>query len=191
MNVQAFIDNISFPKSLEELDWFIDEFDVEQVLTVSETEWTAPKWTVKGDIVFFYHAKTAIQWISKLETKIKKERNRTEDNIFPNLFGEAFKKTMEESFQKDCDAQLDALQRGRKLYKKYGGKIFAIGQVSGRPIYDSQEGDEVLHWASRFMLQSIKFMCSKIQSISRNFRILFSFPVRAQSHQWSGMISRD
>lgn len=150
MNVQAFIDNISFPKSLEELDWFIDEFDVEQVLTVSETEWTAPKWTVKGDIVFFYHAKTAIQWISKLETKIKKERNRTEDNIFPLLFGEAFKKTMEESFQKDCDAQLDALQRGRKLYKKYGGKIFAIGQVSGRPIYDSQEGDEVLHWASRF-----------------------------------------
>lgn len=147
MNVQAFIDNISFPKSLEELDLFIDEFNVEQILTVSETEWTAPKWAVKGDIVFFYHAKTAIQWISKLETKIKEQRNRTEDNIFPNLFGEA---SMEESFQKGCDARLDALQRGRKLYQKYGGKIFAIGRVSGRSIYDSQEGDEILHWASRF-----------------------------------------
>ena len=42
------------------------------------------------------------------------------------------------------------MQRARKLYKSYGGKIFAIGRVSGRAEYDSQEGDEVLHWASRF-----------------------------------------
>lgn len=75
MNVQAFIDNISFPKNLEELEDFVDEFDVEQVLRVDETEWTAPKWAVEGDIVFFFHAKTAIQWITKLETRIKEERN--------------------------------------------------------------------------------------------------------------------
>lgn len=54
MNVQAFIDNISFPKNLEELEDFVDEFDVEQVLRVDETEWTAPKWAVEGDIVFFF-----------------------------------------------------------------------------------------------------------------------------------------
>lgn len=54
MNVQAFIDNISFPKNLEELEDFADEFDVEQVLRVDETEWTAPKWAVEGDIVFFF-----------------------------------------------------------------------------------------------------------------------------------------
>lgn len=42
MNVQAFIDNISFPMTLVELEDFIDEFNVEQILTVDETEWTAP-----------------------------------------------------------------------------------------------------------------------------------------------------
>ena len=50
MNVQAFIDNISFPTTLVELEDFIDEFNVEQILTVDETEWTAPKWAVEGDI---------------------------------------------------------------------------------------------------------------------------------------------
>lgn len=54
MNVQAFIDNISFPTTLVELEDFIDEFNVEQILTVDETEWTAPKWAVEGDIVFFF-----------------------------------------------------------------------------------------------------------------------------------------
>ena len=47
MNVQAFIDNISFPTTLVELEDFIDEFNVEQILTVDETEWTAPKWAVE------------------------------------------------------------------------------------------------------------------------------------------------
>ena len=74
MNVQAFIDNISFPTTLVELEDFIDEFNVEQILTVDETEWTAPKWAVEGDIVFFFHAKTAIQRITKLETEMKKEK---------------------------------------------------------------------------------------------------------------------
>ena len=55
MNVQAFIDNISFPTTLVELEDFIDEFNVEQILTVDVTEWTAPKWAVEGDIVFFFY----------------------------------------------------------------------------------------------------------------------------------------
>ena len=29
MNVQAFLNNVSFPKNLEELDYYKDEFDVE------------------------------------------------------------------------------------------------------------------------------------------------------------------
>lgn len=130
MNVQAFIDNISFPGTLDELEWFADEFDVEQVLRVDETEWTAPKWAVQGDIVFFYHAKTAIQKISMLETRLKKEKENLSDEYYEWLW--------------------DILQRGRKIYKEYGGKIFAVGRVSGRPIYDPQEGDDIFHWASRF-----------------------------------------
>lgn len=41
MNVQAFLSNISFPKSLDELELFVDKFNVEEILTVDETEWTA------------------------------------------------------------------------------------------------------------------------------------------------------
>ena len=130
MNVQAFLNNISFPKSLDELEFFADGFNVEEILTVSETEWTAPKWAVEGDIVFFFHAKTAIQWIRKLETKLKSEKT----------FLPAEKAQKLES----------ALNRARRLYKKYGGKIFAVGRVSGRPVYDSQDDDEIYHWNSKF-----------------------------------------
>ena len=90
MNVQAFIDNISFPKNLEELEDFADEFDVEQVLRVDETEWTAPKWAVEGDIVFFFHAKTAIQWITKLETRIKEERKWRKESGWSEIWSKMF-----------------------------------------------------------------------------------------------------
>ena len=130
MNVQAFIDNISFPMTLEELERFADWFNVEEILNVAETEWTAPRWAVEGDIVFFFHAKTAIQKITMLETKLKQEKTEYSEEDYRWLW--------------------KSLQRARELYKSYGGKIFAIGRVSGRTEYDSQEGDEVLHWASRF-----------------------------------------
>ena len=89
MNVQAFIDNISFPTTLVELEDFIDEFNVEQILTVDETEWTAPKWAVEGDIVFFFHAKTAIQRITKLETEMKKEKEWMKESDWFEMFGDA------------------------------------------------------------------------------------------------------
>lgn len=130
MNVQAFLNNISFPKTLDELEYFAERFNVEEILNVKETEWTAPKWAVKGDIVFFFHAKTAIQKITMLETKLKQEKG--------------------ERLEENTRTIWTALQRARKLYKVYGGKIFAIGQISDRPIYDVQEGDEIFHWASRF-----------------------------------------
>ena len=130
MNVQAFLDNISFPRTLEELRRFADEFNVEEILRVEITEWTVPRWAVEGDVVFFFHAKTAIQKITMLETKLKCEKTEYSEEDYQWLW--------------------KSLQRARELYKSYGGKIFAIGRVSGRAEYDSQEGDEVLHWASRF-----------------------------------------
>lgn len=128
MNVQAFLDNISFPKSLEELEFFAEKFDVEEILTVTKTEWTAPKWAMQGDIVFFFHAKTGIQWIRKLETKLKRAKAFLSVEKVQTLEG--------------------ALKRARLLYKSYGGKIFAIGQVSDRPVYDNQNIDR--HWNSKF-----------------------------------------
>lgn len=130
MNVQAFINNISFPNTLDELEYFADKFNVEEILTVDETEWTAPKWVVPGDIVFFFHAKTAISRITKLETELRHEKDS-----FP---------------EEEHEWLWNALQRARGLYKNYGGKIFAVGRISGRSIYDLQEGDEIFHWSSRF-----------------------------------------
>ena len=116
MNVQAFLNNVSFPKNLEELDYYKDEFDVETLQYAEWAEWTTPKWAVPGDIVLFFHAKTAIQQISRLETELKNlkristaKRNKLEG----------------------------ALHRARKLYRMYGGKIFAIGKIAEQPFYDA------------------------------------------------------
>ena len=56
MNVQAYLNNVSFPKNMEELDHYADQFDVEVLMCSEWVEWTVPKWTVPGDIVLFFHA---------------------------------------------------------------------------------------------------------------------------------------
>ena len=75
MNVQSVINNISFPKTIKELEHFVDEvghFNVEDVLLSSTVEWTMPKWALTNDIVFFFHAKTAIQSIRRLESDLNR-----------------------------------------------------------------------------------------------------------------------
>lgn len=52
---RAFITNISFPKSLDEVLYFIGErgkLDVEEVMTADYVEWTAPKDSKIGDTAF-------------------------------------------------------------------------------------------------------------------------------------------
>ena len=116
MNVQAFINNVSFPKSLKELEYYADwQFDVETLMREKTVEWTVPKWAVPGDIVLFFHAKTAIQQIRRLETILKKDN----DAGFV-----------------DRELLAEALQRARRLYNLYGGKIMAIGRVIAQPFYE-------------------------------------------------------
>lgn len=93
---------------MEELDYYKDEFDVETLQYAEWAEWTTPKWAVPGDIVLFFHAKTAIQQISRLETELKNlkqistaKRNKLEG----------------------------ALHRARKLYRMYGGKILQLEKL--------------------------------------------------------------
>lgn len=128
MNVQAIINNISFPKTIDELEWFIKDhgcFNVEDVLNDNITEWTVPKWILPNDIVFFFHAKTAIQIIRRL--KIELEKNRP-------LY--------------DYDILINGLKHARELYDLYGGKIFAVGRVIGAPFYVDDE-NEIVHWRGR------------------------------------------
>ena len=131
--VQAFVANIVFPKSLEEVLEFADRgnYNVEDILYEKETTWTAPNWAKVGDIVFFMHSKTAIQTIRKLCTALKNTNDFDED---------------EKEILKEW------LDRGRELYSEYGGKIYAYGRVCKNPqgYYDDDEEDlSVLHWKSR------------------------------------------
>ena len=138
--VNAHINNISFPKTIEQLEDFIYEhgcYNVEDILVDAAdgyTNWTVPRSSVVGDVVLFFHAKTAIQWIRKLETAAKTLDARLHDK---KLLGEW-------------------LQRARELYAAYGGKIFAIGRISSRP--EREDDVNPYHWSGR-IYADIKDLC--------------------------------
>lgn len=148
--VQAFITNISFPTSLEELYEYVHLMDVEKVLgcdyanPVDEdgylqfedtqkyesryTSWTAPKWSKKGDIVFFMHAKYARVAIQRLKTALLANREQyTNDGFW---------------------VMMNALIRAKKLHDTYGGKIFAIGRVCGSTEYYRYPNPDNYHFKS-------------------------------------------
>lgn len=138
--VQAFITNISFPTSLDELLLYSNRFNMENVLgcmmeseiddeAFGSTSWTAPKWAKEGDIVFFFHAKTANAKISALRTELKKEKDEYDPQIYWYL--------------------LNCLNRAKAIWNEYGGKIFAVGHISGNTYYEDREEDEDYHWKSR------------------------------------------
>lgn len=135
INVQAHINNISFPKTIEELEYYIfyhQCFNVEDVLEYDKNElfdWTVPKSSKIGDIVLFFHAKTAIQWISKLETQTRNIRDN--DNIHNKKILFAW------------------LKKAREIYKTYGGKIFAVGRISSNTYYEGIEEETKLHYGNR------------------------------------------
>ena len=77
--VQSYIANVSFPTSLEEMEELVNGeyyMDMEALLLFDDASFTAPKWAAKGDIVFFYHAKSAITKIRHLKSLLKKEKEK-------------------------------------------------------------------------------------------------------------------
>lgn len=130
--INAHINNISFPKTIEQLEDFIYEhgcYNVEDVINEAAdgyTIWTVPRSSVVGDIVLYFHAKTAIQWIRKLETATKTLDSETHD----------------------INLLIEWLKRARALYSLYGGKIFAIGRIGSRPEKED-EFEFQHHWSGR------------------------------------------
>lgn len=132
--VQAYISNISFPDSLDEVYNYAHFFNMEMLLMGDEgeyedrkTSWTAPKWCKKGDIVFFMHSKTANRKISKLKNELLRNRECYSNSTFWTI--------------------MNAMIRAKKIHDIYGGKIFAIGKISGNPAYEKMS-NENLHWRS-------------------------------------------
>ena len=121
-NVQAYIAVVSFPTSIEELRYFTDSdyyMDMEEIMLGHDVNYTAPKWAAKGDIIFFYHAKSAIVKIRSLKKQ---------------AVG-----------QKDEDKLMEYIDLAEKIYKACGGSIFCVARVGDNPeiIKDDREN---LHW---------------------------------------------
>lgn len=127
----AFITNIAFPKTLDEVSFYANEvghFDAEDVLTENSTEWTAPKDSYPGEMVFFMHSKTSIDTIRHL----RKQLHSLQPEIEPARY----------------EILTKALDKGESLYQEIGGCIFAKGIVSGDIIIDESARDSELHWNS-------------------------------------------
>lgn len=125
--VEAFINNISVPKSLEELSAFFMDGNHAQSLfdyaSASGTAcWTVPRWAKRGDIVLFMHAKTANSTLTGLRTEVRTQYD-------PNS-SEA------QDYERAIADQL-------AFHKIYGGKIYAVGRVNGKP--EKLTVDPLLH----------------------------------------------
>ena len=129
--VNAHISNISFPTTIEELENIIyqnERYNVEDVTIYGGGNWTVPRYAKKGDIVLFYHAKTAISRITALITKVK---------ALPN------------SSKHSKELLLSWLDRARRLFGVYGGKVFAISRILGKPETEILDVEEEYHWSGR------------------------------------------
>lgn len=133
MTTESFITNISFPKTLEEVMYFMNvrgKFDVQEILEADYVEWTAPKEAFVGETVYFMHSKTSIDTIRHL----KRELASLED----------------EMDSRDIALLRTALTKGEELYREIGGSIFAEGKVCGKIIIDNVATKDNLHWRSRY-----------------------------------------
>lgn len=128
---KSFISNISFPKTLDEVMYFINErgqFDVQDIMTASYVEWTAPKDAYIGETVYFMHSKTSIDTIRHL----KRELASLRDEVDPQ----------------SVETLANALDKGEELYGQVGGSIFACGIVCDDIIVDDVATRDGLHWRS-------------------------------------------
>lgn len=137
-NVQSYIANVSYMTSLEEMKFYVDKdylTDLEMfVCCPEELNFTAPKWAVRDDIVFFFHAKTAIQKVRHLRAQIKKNK---------------------EKYKYYLDKFDEILKFAELFYEIYGNKIFGVARVSESPQYE--ENAENIHWKSHIYAEMSDF----------------------------------
>ena len=122
--VQAHINSISFPSDIEGLENYVynhGHYNIEDILAYDGSGWTVPRSCKVGDVVLWFHAKTAISKITALITQVK---NLPEDTAH------------------DKDLLLVWLEHARNLHKQYGGKVFAVGRIVSAPErWDIPDGD--------------------------------------------------
>lgn len=129
--LQAWISNIAFPTSADELCYTLNHengmFDLEVILLEREgVYWTAPRWAKKGDIIFFMHSVSAVNKIRALEKQLAEAKD-------------AFSGS-------DADMIREGLRRARVLYRAYGGKVFGAARLESDPVRRNTESFR--HWRS-------------------------------------------
>lgn len=129
---RAWISNIAFPTSVEELLHVLKEgeglYDTEVILRArTNVEWTAPTWARRGDIVFFMHSVSAINKIRKVRKEVIEhadERSAEENELLR-----------------------EGLERALELYRMYGGKLIGAAQLGTDPRRGFTESFR--HWKGR------------------------------------------
>lgn len=132
--VEAFINNISVPGTIEELEKYYLSGNDAQLLRSDiyydgKTRWTTPRWAKRGDIVLFMHTKTARSSLTSLRTEVRSWNGRNAGRA------------------KRLEA---AIADQLAFHKIYGGKIFAVGRVNDTPKKDPEDDNTVeVHYKSR------------------------------------------
>jgi hypothetical protein len=143
LRVQSAITSVSFPQTLERLramgqkwlrlvgqDWITD-MDVLSSFPAGKTvPWIAPKWLTEGDILFFYHTKTATNLIRKLR---REAMSASRTGGWKQL---GFVQSIDE-----LERLRRMLERADEAALTRAGTIFAFAVVGGRPerIMDEQK----------------------------------------------------
>ena len=156
--VQATISVIGFPKTLDQLEHFlqIDEHsgktqgsatDIDLLLKFDpeldgDFTWTAPRWIAQGDVLFFYHTKSANRSIARVLMEANERLQESRSRSGWRLWGQASRERARHS------EMVALLEHAAGLAERYSGTIFGCAEVSARTKYSPLEGD--LHFATKF-----------------------------------------
>ena len=146
--IQSYILNLAPVRTLEELvEHIADDYtpgNIERFFMTCELDspgkvegWTAPKWATVGSICFFMQSVTTLSRLRKLQKEIQR--------LGANMF--KLKNVPYEDISLYYKI-LHGLSEAEITYKAFGGKIFAIGKVSSRPVIENREDDSTQHWKS-------------------------------------------
>ena len=116
-NVQAFVLNLTVPKSLEQFVYNVlerGEYVLDASLDDEELgEWTAPRWAKTGDIAFFMQAQSSARYLKDTARLLNAHKG--------------------DYTQEQYDDAVEFIRHGFDIHEQYGGKIFAVARITGAP----------------------------------------------------------
>jgi len=132
-SVQSAVTSVSFPRTLDDLrkmgrkwlglvgqDWITDLDILLHFPSGHTVPWIAPKWLTAGDLLFFYHTKSARGLISTVTMEALAMRREAQTRATPHS-------------EEEIETLITILDRVDRLSQGWTGRIFAVGEVSGRP----------------------------------------------------------